>query len=326
MKIMVHIATLLFAVSVMSFVPQVSFAQQEEYEKKKKEWEQQKAEYEKRKAEAESEAEQIKLENKVKALSNDGFQAYKARQYQRSIGLFLQALEINPTFVRAYYGLGLGYVGARKAREALQAYERAIEIDPSYVSAYYAQGSLLQRLKRYPESLASYKKCAELDPENYKALYGLGSVYATSEPPDHQKAADAFSKAVKIKTDYALAYNALGFSLMEIGKTRQAIDALNSAVKNDPQLSESYFRLSKAHNDIGQYREGLDAALKCIDIKTKQKRFYAPAHFEAGRAYMELGNSANAIKQFELAKKDNSWREFSEYYIEEIKRNSGGTP
>ncbi len=307
-------------------VPQQLFAQtEEEYEKSKKEYEQKLKEFEAKKSETAKTNEAIKEKNKRNTLVNDGFQALRQRQSSKSVRLFNEAIQIDEAFEKAYYGLGLAYSRDSKPREALEAYEKAISLNPNYVTVYVAQGNLLQRLGRRPEAKASFEKAIELEPTNAKALYGSGSIYAKQNRPDHRKAVELFQKAVAEDTKYALAYNALGISQMELGRTTEGVQAFKEATYANPNMADAFYRLSKALNDIGKPREALDAAMSCINIKKGQRRFFAAAHIEAGRAYRDLGNNSLAIQQFELAKKDNNWRDFATYQIEEIKRNQGGS-
>ncbi len=307
-------------------IPQKLFAQtQEEYEKSKKEYEQKLKDFEAKKSETAKANDAIKEKNKRNTLTNDGFQALRQRQYSKAVRLFKESIQIDNAFERAFYGLGYAYSRDRKPREALDAYDKAISINPNYVTVYVAQGNLLQRLGRRPEAKGSFEKAVELEPTNAKALYGLGSIYAKQNRPDHRKAVELFQQAVAADEKYALAYNALGISQMELGYSTKGIQAFKEATYANPNMADAYYRLSKALNDIGKSRQALDAATSCINIKKRQKRFFAAAHIEAGRAYRDSGNNSLAIQQFELAKKDNNWREFATYQIEEIKRNQGGS-
>ncbi len=327
MKLKIQSIILVATTLLIGFnIPQKLLAQtQEEYEKSKKEYEQKLKEHETKKAETAQANEAIKEKNKRNTLTNDGFQALRQRQYSKAVRLFNESIQIDDSFERSYYGLGLAYSRNRKQREALEAYDKAISLNSNYVTVYVAQGNLLQRLGRRPEAKGSFEKAIALESTNDKALYGLGSIYAKQNRPDHKKAVELFQQAVAADDKYALAYNALGISLMELGRTTQGIQAFKDATYANPNMADAFYRLSKALNDIGKSRQGLDAATSCINIKKRQKRFFAAAHIEAGRAYRDLGNNSLAIQQFELARKDSNWRDFANYQIEDIKRNQGGS-
>jgi superkiller protein 3 len=317
-------ALIVSAFLVSLIVPKQSLAQDEEYKKKLEKFKADSLEFERKKKATEGKNEEIRLKNKRNDLVNQGNSALRGRQYKKAIGLFNEAIKIDPSFARAYYGLGLAYTGDNKSSKALAAYENAVENNPNYASVYNAQGNLLLKLGRREHAASSYKRATEIDPTHAKAHYGLATIYANSNPPDHEKAVAEFRLAINTKPAYALAHSGLGTSLVALGRTSQAIEALQTAVGIDPRFSDAYFRLAKVLNDVGRYREAREAAVNCIRIVQSKRKFYAPAHFEAGRAYEQLGNIAEAIKQYELSMRDNTWRALAQHRIDEIKRNGGG--
>lgn len=67
----------------------------------------------------------------------------------------------------------LGALG--RGTEALIACDRALELNPSYVKAWINKGNALQRLDRHEEAIACYDEAIDLDPKSAGAHFNRGS-------------------------------------------------------------------------------------------------------------------------------------------------------
>lgn len=84
--------------------------------------------------------------NEAKLEYNQGVDYYKAGQYDRSMGAFRRAIELNPNYIDAYYNLGsiLEYLGQNDA--ALDIFKQIIVRKPDDYEAVYKAANLSYKL------------------------------------------------------------------------------------------------------------------------------------------------------------------------------------
>ena len=90
--------------------------------------------------------------------------------------------------------------------------------------------------------------------ETYYYDRGLSFV----EVKDYRRAASMFRRATKIKTDYAEAYNMLGFSLRKSGKYEDAIKSYKKALELNPEFAEAHEYLGEAYLAIDEKAMALE--------------------------------------------------------------------
>ncbi len=112
----------------------------------------------------------------------DVYQGYTRDGIERSIELFKEALEIDPSYAEAYAGLADAYsqrvqiVGfpLEWADSALMQAQRAIELNPEGASGYKALGLAYSMLGRGAESLQANMAAVERDPNHHGAVNNVG--------------------------------------------------------------------------------------------------------------------------------------------------------
>ena len=121
------------------------------------------------------------------------------------------------------------------------------------------------------------------------SLYNLGKTHLKLRLYD--EAIRAFEQAIKLKADYAEAYNGLGDALLYSGKPQQAITEYLQAIKLNPNFAEAYNGLGVAYSETYQPEEAIKALRQAIKLQPND-----PANFFfAGLAYKRLGKREDAI-------------------------------
>jgi protein involved in polysaccharide export with SLBB domain len=78
---------------------------------------------------------------------------------------------------RAQYKAGVKYGRANLFRQALQSFQQAVEFDPDYVDAYFGMGQANMDLGRYADAITAFEKVIKLDPNFVDAYTELGRAY-----------------------------------------------------------------------------------------------------------------------------------------------------
>ncbi|MFC2025164.1 tetratricopeptide repeat protein, partial [Chloroflexota bacterium] len=70
---------------------------------------------------------------------------------------------------------------------------------------------------------------------------------------EYHKAMEAFTNAIKLDPNFALAYNNRGWAYIELGQYEQAIADCTKAIELDPSLALAYNNRGWAYIELGQY-------------------------------------------------------------------------
>jgi tetratricopeptide (TPR) repeat protein len=105
---------------------------------------------------------------------------YLLKQYEKSLDAVKEALKIYPSETKAIINKGVSLAGLGRYQEAIICYDKAIEINPTYVDAWYHKGNALFNLAREEEGLQRYEEAIicydeiikKLDPTYVKAWDG----------------------------------------------------------------------------------------------------------------------------------------------------------
>lgn len=105
-----------------------------------------------------------------KELGNDQF---KAKNYDKAIEFYTQAISENPTDHTIYGNRAASYHNLKKYNEALADGEKCIEIKPDWGKGYLRKGQGLTGLRKFDEALESYEKGLEIEPSNKQIQQGV---------------------------------------------------------------------------------------------------------------------------------------------------------
>ncbi len=142
-------------------------------------------------------------------------------------------------------------------------------------------------------ALAAYRK-------NINALTALGWFergYSRDVAGDCGEAIKAYSQAIRLKPDYAPAYNNRGKCYARLGLTRHAINDFNNAIALNPGLAATHYNRGNAYNRLGNYRRAIADFDRAISLEPG----FAPAYNNRGNACHRLGDYRRAITDFDRA-------------------------
>jgi tetratricopeptide (TPR) repeat protein len=144
--------------------------------------------------------------------NNLGVAYHASSQYDKAIEAYNKALKLNPNFIEAWYNLGNSYGKKQAWNEAIQAFTKATQLKSDYAAAYF-------------ELAFCYNKMGgAVDAANNLGLY----YFFTN---NYNQAIEQFTSSVKLKPDYAVGYNNMGFVYDKLGKTDLALDNFKTAAR-----------------------------------------------------------------------------------------------
>lgn len=147
--------------------------------------------------------------------NNDlGVEAFKKKEYDKSIAMYKDAVNIAPQYTLAHYNMGNTYYEMGIFDKALDCYQKVIDINPSDQFSYYNIAMSYYKKEDFKSAVEYYNKAVSISPGDYSVHYNLGKVFEKMEKYD--EAISAYQKSVDLNSEYANAH----YNLAEIYKLK----------------------------------------------------------------------------------------------------------
>jgi tetratricopeptide (TPR) repeat protein len=169
-------------------------------------------------------------------------QALQSQDYKAAERDLQDVLRANPKNIDALIGLAGIKRTDQKQAEAEVLLQKCLVYEPTNASALYWLGVCQFQQNRLPDALASFDKCVESDKKNAKAHHYLGIISNTMS--NRRRAEAVFKSALAIDPDYADAYFNLAVlyatsSPPDFDKAREHYhNALRRGIHSDPALEK----------------------------------------------------------------------------------------
>lgn len=176
-----------------------------------------------------------------------GKRQFDLHHYQSSFGNLRKALEIDPTYAQAYFGLGYLYARFDMNDAAVRMYEMALRFDPNHVDSMNNLAMMYFHSGNYDDALDLMQKVIATG-DNADSEYNLGSIYLEKNQPDD--ALQAFQKAVALRPNDASIFNNMALTYEKLGKKQEAMDAWNKVLQYSDSVN--LLQQAKTHLDFLQ--------------------------------------------------------------------------
>jgi tetratricopeptide (TPR) repeat protein len=146
-------------------------------------------------------------------------------------------------------------MNSQTPEQARQMYEQALALAPGDVLLHGDFEQFLEAEGDLPRAVAEAKRGCELLPQNAGTYYYTGNLLVCEGKIS--EAADYFSRAIAIRSDYAEAQNGMGEILANQQKTTEGIYWFKRAIRANPNYVETYLNLGFLQQGQGK----VDAAM-----------------------------------------------------------------
>jgi tetratricopeptide (TPR) repeat protein len=154
------------------------------------------------------------------------------------------------------------------------------------------------------------KEPIRLDTDSPEAYYALGTAYYVSHGRSNSgdysmmAAIESFNGAIKLKPDYAEAYEYIGHCYNALHKYEQSIEYYHQALRLKPDLWMSYNGIGHNYAALKQYEEAIGYYREALDVF---RRTYGEEHGgiigSLATAYLDSGDNQSALEQYEILKR-----------------------
>ncbi len=166
----------------------------------------------------------VVLKGSAETYYQKGKDQYDTKHYQTSFNYLRQALEVDPTYAKAYFGLGYLYSRFDMDDAAVRMYEMALRFDPAHVDSINNLAMMYYHAGNFDDALDLLQKAATLENQNADIEYNLGSILLEKNQTD--SALQAFQKASVLRPNDAAIYNNMALTYEKMaGKKQEAEDS-----------------------------------------------------------------------------------------------------
>lgn len=191
-----------------------------------------------------------------------------AKQHDRAIEAYRQALKLKPELAAAHHGLGSVYVNLGRNAEALEHLRAAARLDPENPLAHLNLGINLANLRRGEEALSELNEAKRLSPQDGRIYNEIGNalhnVFGRFE-----EALAAYREAARLNPNAPAVHHNIGLMLTRLGRGAEAIAPFEEALRLKPDYQNARFLLSSAYSRAGRYEEAVDSFTKFLQLRPR---------------------------------------------------------
>ena len=191
--------------------------------------------------------------------------------------------------------------GQGKGEEALKIWQGIAdafeEVDRALSTrAWFSVGYLLIQQGKPEDAIDAYDEAIRLKPNFAEAYNNRGN--AKSDLGRHEVAIADYDEAIRLKPNFAEAYNNRGTAKEGLYRYEVAIADYDEAIRLKPNLAEAYNNRGNVKTKLGHHENAIDDYNQAI----QQKPDYAIAYKNRGIAKSKLGQIDKARQDFEKAR------------------------
>jgi tetratricopeptide (TPR) repeat protein len=222
--------------------------------------------------------------------------------WPQAIVSYEMAIREDPNLIPAYERLANAYMKAGQDREAVTLLTTATQKFPDNAALHARRSmalSAIARAEAMEEMDDSDKEKSGKDKDKGKKDKGKDkSDKGSSAKSTQSEALAAAELAVQKGPDLALAHLAMGYALLLDEKSRsKALTSFVRASTITPEDAEAYYGVGYSYRLMEQYQQAVPQLKKAIELNPD----YYDAQRELAYCYHAMGQTDNAIRQYEVA-------------------------
>lgn len=241
-------------------------------------------------------------------------------EYEKAIGYYLKAREMNPVdavmrrdLAQCYNNYGVALRNRQQWDAAIEAYRNALEVMPTFslartnlIDAFWQKGSAYREAGKVDAAIAAYQEVVKLQPNDTQGHSLLGELYLKKE--DYAAALAAFQKVYNatpnaewVQHNLIAAYHHSARSLIQQERYDAAIQHLTAALRIVPKDLNLRLSLVHAYQGAGDAKRA-DAELARVLAQEPQNpqanAELMNLHIRRGNELMQQRNYAAALAEF----------------------------
>jgi tetratricopeptide (TPR) repeat protein len=208
------------------------------------------------------------------------YYVYDRRGVEFALRMFTGAIELDPTYARAYAGIAdccsylFMYAGnsEQHREQADGASRKALELEPDSAEAHASRGVALALKDRYAEAEHAFMTAIQLDPKLFEAYYFYARVSFVRG--ELEKAVELYEKAGQVQPDdyqapllVAQVYSSLGREDDAETARRRGVRIAESRLSLNPDDFRALYMGANGLVALGETERGLEWARQALEMR-----------------------------------------------------------
>ena len=189
----------------------------------------------------------LKSPTNGRGLMNYGLTRMEAGDYTGAISYFERALVYVPAYFLAHTNLAIAYGGVGRSDDAEREFREAIGLAPDDSRAHYYYGRWLRSVGRANEAVVELQRAAALNPLDSLAQQEL-------------------ARALTDQRGTPERFMALSLAAFQSKQFRECITFAQEALKLRPDYAEAYNNVAAGHIALGEWDEAITAAQRAVQL------------------------------------------------------------
>lgn len=225
---------------------------------------------------------------------------FAMKNFDEAMEDYQRCTEINEDATDCQLKLGEMQILLRQYAEALKHINQALKVDDQLPYGYYMKGRIYKETGDTLLAASSYQTAIEVDPDYYDAYIEIALLYAAAKS---DLAIEYYNTALEIRPEsveahYNLAYYLQQSGTKENGRFEEAFDHYERILEIDDQNAAAAFNIGYIHLE---YLQNYDSAIVAFTQACDLYPGYFQAFYNRGLSYESLGDSENALKDYNRA-------------------------
>ncbi len=200
-------------------------------------------------------------------LFNAARHAGASGEIERSVAIYRELLEINPSFLVARREMALRMHQLRDTQEALEQLERCLIERPDDVTTLIQRATILGALRMFEAAEGDLHRALAADPANVSCHQQLGILMTRRGL--WREALPFLRRAIELDPGSAAAYRHLGDAMNQVDNLQGALQAYGRSVELQPDNAKAYRGLGVIHDRLGQPKDAATMYRRSRELETR---------------------------------------------------------
>lgn len=233
-----------------------------------------------------------------KKSNEEGLAAYHAGNYERAIGLFLQAVTQDSDRAEYYTNLGMAQCQTGEYESAIDSFLTAIEHNSHTVNAWRGMGIACMELELYDDALEAFDKAlSNIRSKHSEQRHDLIAYHAEAcvKNGDYDRAIEDYNTLIEEKYETEQMYICLGHVYLQKNDAVSALTSYQKSINLGHRDFEKYLNMIRELKSQGFQNESVIVQEAALSIVPQD----AEEHYYRGLIYLEQGQAREAFAEFE---------------------------
>ena len=219
---------------------------------------------------------------------------FEHKDIEASVPWIQKAIELNPDDPTARLKIAKIFVFIKEYPKAFTEINTVLRANAMVPEAYFLKGLIYGDLKDTSKAISSFQTALQVDPSYGDAMIQLGGIYSHLKDPIALK---YYDNAFKLDSTKVFPLYAKGMYYQKQNKFEEAKQEYRNAVIHDRNYADAYF----ATGYILLQQDSLDKAWRQFDLVTKQEPTNEKAYYNRGLASEMMGKNKEALQDYQQA-------------------------